>query len=624
MDPRLLEYYNRELHFMRETGAEFARQYPRVAARLGLDGIECSDPYVERLLEGFAFLAARVQLKLDARQPQFTEHLLDLVHPGFLAPVPAAAIVEFQPDMEEGSLKGGVPIARGSALRTPLAKGERTSCEFRTAHAVRLWPVSVLEAKYFSGAGAIAAQGLNLAPGTKAAIRLRLTAAAGTAFSTLPIDSLVFYVKATPGVAARIYEQVLANCIGARVRPLSSGNPAGNPGLPLPGSCVEEVGFEDEEALLPIARTGFGGYRLLQEYFILPERFMFFRLAGLAPALRHCGTSELEITLLLDRAQTTLEHSLDASQFRLNCTPALNLFPKACGRIELTGRDTEYHVVPDRNRPQDFEIYRIERVAGLPRSGGEPFAIRPFYATAHRSAADAEHAYYTVQRRPRLVSVRQARTGERTSYLGTECFISVTDDAGRLEGAEAPQADIEALCTNRDLPIQASFGKGRTDFLMESGAPVASIRVVTGPTLPRAAPSWGEGRWRLVSHLSLNYLSLESGGTELLRDFLALYADPNDSVASRQIEGLTSVSFAPVVRRMPRPGPISHGRGLAITLTLDEGAFEGTGLLPLAAVMERFFGRYVSLNSFTQLRLHSAARGEIKEWPVRVGSRHLI
>jgi type VI secretion system protein ImpG len=619
VDPRLLEYYNRELQFMRETGAEFARSYPRVAARLGLDELECADPYVERLLEGFAFLAARVQLKLDARHPQFTQQLMELVYPGFLAPVPAAAVVEIMPDLEEGSLKEGVLIPRGSSLKTPLGKGERTSCEFRTAQNVTLWPLTVTDAKYLSGTGAVSAQGLTVDSRTRAAIRLRLASSGGVPIAQLPIDSLTFYVKATPGIASRIYEQAHANCIGVRVR---SGPDQKE--TVLPASCVVEVGFDDSAAMLPPARAGFGGFRLLQEYFMLPERFLFVGLTGLAGALRACSATEVEITLLLDRVQTVLENALDASQFRLNCTPVVNLFPKTCGRLELHGRDVEYHVLPDRNRPQDFEVYGLEKVTGIAREGGGNFPIAPFYSAAHRSAANEDRAYYTLQRRPRLASMRQARTGERTSYLGSECFISISDTAGRFERGEAPQADVEALCTNRDLPIHASFGKGRTDFLLETGAPVAAIRCITGPTLPRPAPTWGESSWRLVSHLSLNYLSIESQGIELLRDFLALYANPNDSVAARQIEGLKGISVSPVIRRMPLPGPISHGRGLGITLTLDDAAFEGTGLLPLSAVLERFCGRYVSLNSFTQLRLLSTTRGEIKQWPVRIGSRHIL
>jgi type VI secretion system protein ImpG len=621
MDPRLLEYYNRELQFMRETGAEFAREYPRVASRLGLEGLECADPYVERLLEGFAFLAARVQLKLDARHPQFTQHLLDLVYPGLQGPVPAAAIVEFMPDLEEGSLKEGVRIERGSVLKTPLGKGERTSCEFRTAQEVTLWPVTVTEARYLAGAGALTAPaGGRVDPRAKAAIRLRLGCSAGATFAELPLDRLTFYLKASSGLAARIYEQIHANCVGVQVRPL----PASGGGHALPAGSVVEVGYDDEAALLPPTRAGFSGFRLLREYFILPERFLFFALEGLHSALRACAAVEVEVTLLLDRVQSSLENALDGAQFRLNCTPVVNLFPKVCGRLELHGRDVEYHVLPDRNRPQDFEVYSIQKVTGIAQDGGENFPIEPFYSAVHRMAARAERAYYTMQRRPRLASVRQGRTGERTSYLGSECFLSVADGGKRFEQGAATQADVEALCTNRDLPIYASFGKGRSDFLLESGAPVTAIRCITGPTAPRAAPTSGEGAWRLLNHLSLNYLSLEAEGIGLLADFLALYADPNDGVAARQIEGLKTVSFVPIVRRMPLPGPISHGRGLGITLTLDDAAFEGTGLLPLAGALERFFARYVSLNSFTQLQLRSSVRGDIKQWPVRIGRRQLL
>src|SRR3569833_1244571 len=621
MDPRLLEYYNRELQFMRETGAEFARAYPRVAARLGLDELECADPYVERLLEGFAFLAARVQLKLDARHPDFTQQLMELVYPGLLAPVPAAAVVEILPDLEEGSLKEGALIPRGSSLKTPLGKGERTSCEFRTSQDVTLWPITVTEARYLSGTGAVSGQGLAVDSRTRAAIRLRLSSAGGVPFAALPIDSLNLYIKATPGVASRIYEQLHANCVGLRIRTTSAGQQSETA---LPASCVVEVGFDDRSALLPLPRAGFAGFRLLQEYFILPERFLFFGLTCLSRALRTCASSEVELIVLLDRVQPVLENALDAAQFRLNCTPVINLFPKSCGRLDIHGRDVEYHVLPDRNRPQDFEVYGLQKITGIARDGAGNFNIAPFYSAAHRSAANEDRAYYTIQRRPRLASMRQARTGERTSYLGSECFISVADSARRFERGEATQADVQALCTNRDLPIHVSFGKGRTDFVLESGAPIASIRCITGPTAPRPAPAWGESSWRLVSHLSLNYLSIESQGIELLRDFLALYANQNDSVAARQIEGLKAVSVAPIVRRMPVPGPISHGRGLGITLTLDDAAFEGTGILPLSAALERFFGRYVSLNSFTQLQLVSADRGEIKQWPVRMGSRHIL
>jgi len=227
-----------------------------------------------------------------------------------------------------------------------------------------------------------------------------------------------------------------------------------------------------------------------------------------------------------------------------------------------------------------------------------------------------------------LLSTRQTELGTRTHYVGTEVFVSIVDAHGRPSDAEISQLDVRALCTNRDLPVRGLFGKGRTDFLLEIAAPVQAIRCITGPTIPRKAPAFGDTAWNLVSHLSLNYLSLvdsePSQGAAMLRELLSLYADPDESAAVRQIEGMLRVGYAPVVRRIPMAGPITFGRGLEITLTMDDAAFEGAGVLPLASVLERFFARYVSVNSFTQTRVVSAARGELKRWPARSGVRQLL
>ena len=261
MDPRILEYYNRELQFIQEMGAEFAEAYPRIAARLGLEGLECADPYVERLLEGFAFLAARIQLKLDARHPDFTQHLLEMIYPHFLAPVPSCTVVEFAPDLKEGAQLAGVTIPRGAILRTPLGKGDRTACEFRTGHAVTLWPLTVVEAKYLAGTGALAMQGIAVDARARAGIRLRLKATPGVSIDTLDLDSLTFFLKATPGLTQALYEQIAADCLGFHLRSTQPGAPVAT----RSAASVRQVGFEDEEALLPVTRSGFQGYRLLQE-----------------------------------------------------------------------------------------------------------------------------------------------------------------------------------------------------------------------------------------------------------------------------------------------------------------------------------------------------------------------
>ncbi|HTE39756.1 MAG TPA: type VI secretion system baseplate subunit TssF [Steroidobacteraceae bacterium] len=624
MDPRLLEYYNRELQFVREMGAEFAQAYPRIAARLGMDGIECADPYVERLLEGFAFLAARVQLKIDARHPEFTQHLLQMVYPHFLCPVPACAIAELAPDFKEDALQAGVKIPRGSSLRTQLNKGELTASEFRTAHDVTIWPLDVAEAKYFSGTGALSNLGVAGASQARAAIRLRLKSTAGVVMSSLDVDELTFFIKGTSDIASKIYEQVLADGVGVYAR----GSQSGASGRLLPASAIKAVGFDEDESLLPSTQKTFEGYRLLQEYFSFPDRFLFFKISGLREAVRSCAGEELDLYVLLDRAQAALDSAIDSKHFRLYCTPIVNLFQKSLDRVHVAEYETEHHVLPDRNRPMDFEVYAIERVGGV---GAEEVTssveIKPFYAAGHRSHSGDAACYYTVQRRQRLYSTRQQKTGARTSYIGSECYISVVD--AREQDAEHGfrQIDVRALCTNRDLPIQTTFGKGRTDLLLDGSAPVESIRCISGPTFPRPSPAFGDTAWKLISHLSLNYLSLRDsgdGGAELLRELLSLYADPNDAIMARQIEGVRKIGYQTVVERVPGRGPISYGRGLKISLDFDDAAFEGTGIVILGAVLERFFARYISLNGFTRTQLRSMDRGEIKTWPIRLGTRPIL
>jgi type VI secretion system protein ImpG len=623
MDPRLLDYYNRELQFIREMGSEFARTYPRIAARLGIEGLECADPYVERLLESFAFLTARIQLKLDARHPDFTQHLLEMVYPHFLCPVPSCAIVEFTPDMKEGAQLAGQRIPRGASLRTPLGKGDRTSCEFQTAHEVALWPLTVSEGKYLAGSGALTAQGIGGEGRARAAIRLRLKAAPGVSVRSLPLDSLTFFLKATPDITHRLYEQIMADCVGFYVRSTRQGATAH---FRAPAH-VRPVGYEDDEALLPVSDRSFQGYRLVQEYFAFPERFLFFRLEDLREAVNSCDGDELEIFIALSRSQPALENAVDASHFRLFCAPAINLFSRAADRIHVDPFDTEHHLVVDRNRPADFEIFGVQDLRAVGASGEILAAILPFYCVDHRTDPGAPLLYYTIQRRPRMLSARQQQAGARAGYVGTECFVSIVNAAQRPLETPVRQIDAQAWCTNRDLPIQLALGQARTDFLIEGGAPVEAVRCITGPSYPRASPAFGDTAWRLISHLSLNYLSLLDGdsqsGARMLRDLLALYPDPNDSAAARQIEGVRSVGYKPVVRRMPVPGPISYGRGLELVLTLDDGAFEGSGIITLASVLERFFARYVSINSFTQMRLQSATRGEVKTWPVRAGRRQI-
>jgi type VI secretion system protein ImpG len=624
MNPRLLEYYNRELEHLREMGAEFAAEFPKIAGRLGLEGTNCRDPYVERMLEGFAFLAARIQLKLDAEFPRFTQHLLEMVCPAYGCPTPSMAVVQMQPDLTEGALAEGFVLPRHTVLRGTLAAGEQTSCEYRTTHEVTLWPLELAEVSYSPHAGDLARIAAGAPGPVKSAMRFRLRASAGLKFSELALDRVTLYLRGVAEIPMRIYELILGHAVGLLVSP-ATRDPAWRETV---RGGVGQAGFENDQALLPYDNRSFDGHRLLHEYFTLPGRFMFAELSGLQRGVRRCEESELEITLLLDRSEPSLQNEIDASRFALFCTPAVNLFPKRGDRIHLDTNQHEHHVVPDRTRPLDYEVYRLEKVTGHGTSTDTVQTFLPFYAFDNRSHDEPQRAFYHVRRAPRVLSAKERRTGSRSRYVGTEAYLSLTDADHAPYRPDLRQLGVQLLCTNRDLPLKLSVGKGKTDFTLETGAPVEAVRCIVGPSAPR--PAWVEGdtTWRLISQLSLNYLSLVEGDVEgnaaALRELLLLYADDEDRAARKQIEGVATVRSRPATRRLPLEGPMSFGRGLELTVQFDESAFEGTGIFLLGAVLDRFFSKYVSINSFTETVIESSNRGEVIRWPVRIGRRHTL
>jgi type VI secretion system protein ImpG len=626
MDPRLLRHYDQELQFVREMGAEFATEFPKIAGRLGLEAFECLDPYVERLLEGFAFLAARVQLKLEAEFPTFTQNLLDVVYPHFLAPTPSMAIVDFKPDLLGGKFENGYQIPRDTPLFSILGKGEVTSCEFRTAQDVVIWPVVVSDVQYLSGSAAVSSVGLgDDQRGARAAIRLKLATSGQVPFSALSLQSLSFFVRgSTREVSASILEQVLTNCIGCVARP---------PGRPIawqefiPKTRIEQVGLADNEALLPFGPRSFQGYRLIDEYFAFPDRFLFFKLGGLGIPVRRTTGSELEVFILLDRDNKALARGLAPDNFLLNCAPAINLFPRRCDRIHVSEKVSEHQVIPDRTRPIDYEVYQLQSVTGQTVDEGREQEFLPFYARSDLNRTIDQGAYYTVRRLPRILPAKQRRTGGRTNYVGSEVYLSLVDAHEAPHSANLRQLSIRALCTNRDLPLLLPVGKGKTDFTVEIGAPVESIRCVVGPTTMKPSRAHGDLAWRLISHLSLNYLSItddHSGGALALRELLTLYADAGDLTLTKQIDGVRFVSSTPIIRRLPGAGQTAIARGLEVSVTLDEMAFQGTGIFVLGMVLADFFRKYVSINSFTETVIKTVDRGEVTRWPMKIGRRHIL
>jgi type VI secretion system protein ImpG len=624
MDPRLLRYYNQELQHLREMGAEFAAQFPKIAARLGMDGIEVADPYVERLLEGFAFLASRVQLKLDAEFPRFTQRLLEIIYPNYLAPMPAMVVAQVRPDLNDGNLARGFRIPRGSVMRSQLGKGDETPCQFRTAHELTLWPVEIVSAAYFSYAPDLPLGQLPGGRRIKGGVRFKLRSTAGLTFDKIDLDTLRLQLTGGDEVACRLYEAMLAQPVGVMVLP--SARPVSWYEF-LPGSAVKPVGFEDDEALLPVGLRNFQGYRLLQEYFAFPQRFMAVDIAGLSRALKRHNGDEIEIVVLCERGDPGLETVVDETNFALNCTPAINLFERRCDRIHIGEGTHDFHVVVDRTRPMDFEIFELTSVTGFGAGADSEHKFLPFYAAFHTEGS-AHQAYYSIQREPRLLSTEQKRRGARSSYVGTEVYISLVDPKEAPFSEELRQLAVTALCTNRDLPLHMPIGTGRTDLVLDMAAPVEAIRVIKGPSRPFSALREGGVSWKFINQLSLNYLSLmdtdEREGAAALREILSLYAHSADTGLTRQIEGLRSVRVRPTVRRFPLPGPITFGRGIEIDVEVDELAFQGGSAFLFGEVLARFFQRHASINAFTETVLRSTSRGQIMKWMPVCGTRAIL
>ena len=635
MDPRLLRLYSDELSHLREVGAEFAREFPKIAARLGVEGMEVTDPYVERLLEGFAFLTARVQLKLEAEQPRLIAHLLEATYPNFLAPLPSMLVARFGVDPADPNLVRGHAVPRGSALFSEIARGQDTHCEFTTAHEVVLWPIELASVQYFSFAPDLAAAKLPQLLGTRGGLRIRLRCGGGLRFDQLGVDRLSFYISASDDVAFRLHELVLGATSGTLVRGDAAGGASVASAAQWRGSeSLRPVGFGADEALLPESLRAFSGYRLLQEVAAMPQRLLFFEVGDLADRLRRVASDEVEIVVLLNRGDAALEAVIDAGSLALFCTPAINLFKKRLDRIQVGTDSWEYHVVPDRTRPMDYEVHSIVSVTGFGTGRVAQQEFNPLYATYHDETPPVEgeaHGYYTVRREPRLLSSRQRQNGARSSYIGEEVFLSLVDPRHAPYRDDVRQLSVTAWTTNRDLPTLlpvASASEGALAWRLESPGPVGRVDLLRGPTRPVTRRPVGQLGWSFVNHLTLNHLALvgetPQHAAAALRTMLGLYAPPEDRGWARQVEGVHGLEVRSVVRRLPFKGPLTFGTGVEIVLELDELAFQGTSAFLFAGVLERFFARHAAINSFTQLTLKTPQRGTVMRWPPRIGLREAL
>ncbi|NGN43449.1 type VI secretion system baseplate subunit TssF [Mesorhizobium sp. CGMCC 1.15528] len=624
MDRVFLEYYEEELTHIRALATEFADMHPAVARNLSLDTVPCPDPYVERLLDGVAFLAARTRLKVDAERARFSRSVLEVLYPDLVASTPATAIVVLKPGQQVQTMLAGHVVPRGTRLVSGLQPGLSTRCTYTTAQDVTLWPLAITSIGYIQDRSALAAAGI--APingvGGEAALRLTFARTGKGKLNELALDRLDLYFSERTK-APLLFDTLFGSCVGVAARP------EGRDHRPSPLPALEMIGIRDDEALMPRTRPTFEGYRLLREYFVMPERFHFARIDGLQRVVRQCE-SGLEVIFLLRRPVPELA-DLTPGDFELFATPIINLFERECNVIELDRRRTRQVLHADRTRPRDFEIYRPIRVEDADVEGPDADIPALFSLGQNRGSGWV----YSTERRPRRATEDERRQGQtRTSYAGDDVFLAISRPAGTEPGRPLKRVDIAALCTNRDLPILDDT----PTLTLESGDPVETVKLLGSMRPPRAAipatlpaGAAGESRaddlaWRLVAQLSLNFLSLaeEGRGAEPLHALLDLYADRGDPGLARHVRSITRVETRPVVERLPIDGPMCFGRGTEVTLHIDQSVLAGQSALLLSALLSQLFARHAAINAFVRTRTRLTRKQEDVPWPMTPGSRCLI
>lgn len=602
----LLDYYRRELDYLRRMGRRFSRQYPKIAGRLELEADQCPDPHIERMIESFAFLSARVQYNLESEFPRISSALLNTVYPQFVSPTPAMAVARFMADPDQGGFTTGHPIAAGTPLFAASDQGD--ICRFRTCYPLTLWPMNLTYAGFEAPE---AYEFLDYVANAVQVLRLHLLCPA-VPLNELRPGKVRFYLNGDRMVATTLYELIFAHTVRlAAVVPVKAPAP-----LMLPTTAITPVGFGEDEAVLPYPPNAHRGYRLIHEYFAFPRKFFFFDLD--LSSLDLTG-HEVDIIFALDEIPAG-DVAVENDTFALGCTPVINLFNKITDPIRITHTKSEYMLVPDSRRERITEIHSIRSVTATREGGETTVNVEPYFAFNHRMARENSRAFWCA---------RREKTG-RPETPGTQLWLSFVDLDFNPARPPGDTVFARVLCTNRVLAEQLPEG---TLLQIEEAAPVLNISLLDKPTPQIDPPLDGATLWRLISHLSLNYLSLSGGkeGLEALREILMIYSahDLMDTFRRsdivHQIQGIREMECRQTVRRMGDDAWCGFCRGTEIALTVDESMYTGRDVFLLASVLNRFFPLYASINTFTRTVLKSLQRdGEWYAWPPMTGDRIVL
>ncbi|MBB75449.1 MAG: type VI secretion system baseplate subunit TssF [Planctomycetaceae bacterium] len=619
----LLRYYNDELAYLRQLGDGFARSYPRVAGQLRMGSSGSDDPHVERLIEAFAFLTARLQKRLDDDHSAIARSLLDILHPQLLAPLPPATIVRFDLDKADDPLSSGYVIPRHSALESAAIRG--TPCSFRTGYPVSLWPITLTEAQLIPPPFRIPATLSQDQCRSLLRMKFACRDPALTAADMENLSSLRFYLNGQRQHVHALYEMLFTRLTGTALTAAGEDQPLHL----LEPDCVRPVGFAEHEEILPHSRRISPAYRLLTEYFAFPDKFLFFDCAGLESPLGSWKHNVFHLYFYFDQRVESLERFISADTFQLGCTPVTNLFPVSAEPIRVTHEHAQHPVIPDGRLIESHEVYSIDRVTVIDDQG-QQHDVEPLYSLSHGSDGTQPQRWFWHATRT------TAQHDDNTILSGSELQMSVVDlELNPLASDDAVVA-VETTCCNRDWVADLPFGGGEPFLQLAEGGPVQQGSCLIPFSSTRRPFEDHQVAWRLASMLALNHLSISDGvdGAQVMRELLQVYdvyRGPTDAFPLQGILSLTTkrvvartVSHARVRRTDGGLGsPIGFAQGIETTLELDEPAFIGVGLYLFASVWEHFLGLYASVNSFSSLVLTTPQRKELKRWPPRNGAQVL-
>jgi type VI secretion system protein ImpG len=611
----ILPYYMAELAYLRDAGSDFARRYPLVADALDLSQEGSNDPQVQRLIEAFAFLTARLQRNYDAQLPEVPAALLDILYPQLTAPIPSMAIAAFVTDPKQSFSTAGVSVPRGTMLFADAepagAKGaaEPLTCRFQTGYPVTLWPVEVADVR-LEPRSQYGYPFLDEKPDVQRILRIRMRCLGNRRFSEFSPPSLRFCLPPPNTGREAIYELLFTALCGIAVAPVADQTQAADVRL-LAGTQVGAVGFDADEELLPCPPMSHQAYRLLQEYFSFPDKFLFFDVGPLEPGALGDGT-ETDLLLLL-AAQPPPSVIVNAGSFALGCTPIINLFSRVTEPIRLDHMRLEYRLVADSLREGSTEIHSIKRVTQSLARDGLRQTIHPLLSFRHADAVGDGTALYIARRQPMT----------RADFGGSEMLLSFVDLDLNPDRPADDTVFAHVMCTNRGLAEQ--IGRD-TRMRLEIDVPIAGVSCLSRPTRQVAPPRTGGTLWRLVSHLSVNHLSMTDAqdNAAVLREILLLYCPTDDVTIPRRISGLSHLATRRVVRHIGADAWRGFCRGTEITLEFDETGFAGASAWLLGAVLSRFFGLYAAVNTFTELVMKSRQREKAWRWPALTGQQIVL